>query len=355
MKTLNLSGRERILITRTDRVGDLIISTPVFEAVKKKYPKSFLAVLVFKENEAIVRGNPWIDQVIVYDKSGKHQSWLSTFLFGLRLKKWKFDVVLHLHPTNRVNLISWLAGIKSRIGYQVILGRHGRNDFLLTHKIPEKKWQGKKHEMEYNFDLLKIIQVPLPEKARFYFPLHDEDFSELKKLFLGHLNNRYAVFHPSASCISKRWPIERMAEVADYLAAQHGILPVIIAEGEGVLHAQQMQNEMKSAAVNLAGQLTLGMLGWLLKGARLLVSNDSGPVHLAAAVGTPVISIFGRNQPGLSPARWRPLSENSSYLHKDVGCAVCLAHDCDIHFKCLSEISTTDVLDAVREYEPYFN
>jgi ADP-heptose:LPS heptosyltransferase len=95
------------------------------------------------------------------------------------------------------------------------------------------------------------------------------------------------------------------------------------------------------------------MLAWLLKGARLLISNDSGPVHMAAALGTPVISIFGRNQAGLSPIRWRPISVNSSFVQKDVGCIECLAHNCQIDFKCLKELRVEDVFEEARQYEPF--
>lgn len=343
------------MITRTDRIGDLVLSTPVFPAIKKRYPNSFIAALVFKETAPIIEGNPWVDQVIVYDKKGFHKSWWKTMQFALELKKERFDIAIHLHATNRVNIISWLAGIPIRIGYRVKPGdRHGNLHHFLTHIVNEKKWEGKKHEADYNFDLLTLIDVPRPEKLEFYFPLRDSDREALKRVFPAQ-HQRYVVFHPSASCISKRWAPDRLAAVADRLAREYGIYPVIIgAEGLGALHAHQMQEFMEEKALNLAGQLNLGMLGWLLKGARLLVSNDSGPVHIASALGTPVISIFGRNEPGLSTTRWRPLSPNSSFLHKDVGCVVCLAHKCQIDFKCLKEIKVEEVLEEARKYEPFF-
>jgi len=342
------------LITRTDRIGDLVLSTPVFPAIKKRYPKSYLAVLVFKETESVVRGNPWIDEVIIYDKNGPHKNWLRTIFFGLQLKKKRFDVAVHLHATNRVNIISWLAGIPIRIGYRVKPGdRHGNLHHFLTHIVEEKKWQGKKHEADYNFDLLALIDVPQPEKLELYFPLVSTDKENLEQKLPHEFNKPYIVFHPSASCISKRWAPDRLAAVADQLSMDYGILPIIIGEGIGALHAAQMQEFMREKSISLAGQLNLGMLGWLLKGARLLISNDSGPVHIASAVGTPVISIFGRNKPGLSAIRWRPLSEHSSFVQKDVGCIECLAHRCQIDFKCLKELKIGDVLEEARKYEPF--
>lgn len=335
------------MVTRTDRIGDVVLSTPVFGAIKKRYPSVHLAVMVLKETEPVVRGNPWIDQVIVYDKKGKSRGWWKTVRFGWSLLKERFDLAIHLHPTNRVNVISWLARIPIRIGYQT------KNDFLLTHAIEETKWQGKKHEAEYNFDLLALMDVPTPEPLELCFPLWDRDRQALNRIFPVEATRRYVVFHPSASCVSKRWAPERLASVADQMARHYGIFPVIIGEGSGVSHAARMQEWMREGALNLSGTLTLGMLGWLLKGARLLISNDSGPVHIASAVGTPVISIFGRNQPGLSWVRWRPVSVNSSFIQKDVGCVECRAHRCQIDFKCLKELKVAEVLEEAGKYEPF--
>lgn len=346
MRPIDFSVLRRILVTRTDRIGDVILSSPVFEAIKKRFPASYVAALVLRENEVILRGNRWIDQVIVYDKKGHDKSWWRTVHFGLGLKRYDFDVVIHLHPTNRVHWMSYVAAIPIRIGYR----RNFHN--VLTHAIEEKKWQGTKHEAEYNFDLLKLIDVKRPEWFKLFFGLDERDKDELRAVLQGKLTSRYVVYHPSARCPSKVWPADRFGAVADALAARNGITSVIIGDGNGVVHADEMQKSMKRNAVNLAGKLSLGMLGWLLKDAELLVSNDSGPVHVAAALGTPVVSIFGRNQGGLSGTRWAPLSPRSSFLQKDVGCIQCLAHECQMNFKCLKELSVEDVLREVRKYGP---
>ena len=348
MYPIDCSQAERILITRIDRIGDVVLSTAVFPAIKRRYPKSQVAALVSKETEAVVRGNPWIDDVIAYDKGSGLRSWLETVWFGWSLKKNRFNVVIHLHPTNRVNIISWLASIPIRIGYR------RKNYYLLTHVIEEKKWQGKKHEADYNFDLLALIGVPKPDKLEFYFPLVDSDKDLLNCILPQPFNDRYVVFHPSASCKSKKWAPDRLARVADQLVRDYGVLPVIIGgRDSGIPDALNMQEFMEASAVNLLGKLNLGMLGWLLKGARLLISNDSGPVHIASALGTPVISIFGRRQPGLSVTRWRPLSSNSSFLQKDVGCVECFAHLCQIDFKCLKELKAEEVIEEARQYESF--
>ena len=106
---------------------------------------------------------------------------------------------------------------------------------------------------------------------------------------------------------------------------------------------------MQHEPILVAGNFSISQISSLLHRANLFISNDSGPVHIAVAVGTPVIAIFGRNQTGLSPIRWRPTGRRDIVLHKDVGCKVCLAHGCKLGFKCLEAITAGEVLNRAEE------
>jgi ADP-heptose:LPS heptosyltransferase len=152
--------------------------------------------------------------------------------------------------------------------------------------------------------------------------------------------------HPSASCPSKRWMPERFAQVADRLVQERGVKVCVVAGTSETAHTDRMVGAMRQPVVNLAGRLRVAELAALLARCRLLISNDSGPVHVAAAVGTPVVDIFGRNQRGLSPRRWGPLGEGHVILHKEVGCVTCLAHQCDIEFLCLTSLGVEEVYQA---------
>ena len=110
-----------------------------------------------------------------------------------------------------------------------------------------------------------------------------------------------------------------------------------------------MLKKMRHQALDFSGRTTVSELGALIKQCGLLVSNDSGPVHIGVAVGTPVISIFGRRDRGLGPVRWGPLGKSDVIFQKDVGCQRCLAHNCRIGFKCLSAISVDEVLEAAEK------
>ena len=347
MSHIRVDRLRRILVTRTDRIGDLVLTTPVFEALRRKFPEAHLACLTFLENREIIEGNPHLNEIILYDKKGSERSWLGNLVFSRQLAGKRFDAVIHFHPTNRMHWVSWLAGIPVRIGYRK------KNAWTLTHSIEDKKSEGLKHESEYSFDLLKFLGVEPPTKIQPYFPLKERDQTSLH-FFLKHfgLNGKtpYAVLNPSASCPSKIWHADRFAALSDYLQEKRGFKVVLIDSPGDRIFSEKVKRSATHPVIDLTGKLSLGMAGWLLKEARILISNDSGPVHIAQAVGTPVISIFGRKLPGLSPKRWGPLGERARVVHKEVACPICLAHDCQINFLCLDVISVEDVLKEAESY-----
>jgi len=124
---------------------------------------------------------------------------------------------------------------------------------------------------------------------------------------------------------------------------------LVIAGPKDISLADNVLKHMHQSACNLAGKISVSQLASILKRCQLFISNDSGPVHIASAVGTPVISIFGRNQKGLSPNRWGPVGKKDKILHKEVGCIECLAHNCNKEFACLKAITVDDVLKVADE------
>jgi heptosyltransferase-2 len=336
---------KRILIVRTDRIGDVLLSTPVIKAVREKYPHAFIAMVVSPYAKDIVEGNPYLDEVIIYDKEGKHKSWPRSIKFARNLEKKRFDLAIVLHPTNRAHLLSFLAGIPKRVGYDRKLG------FLLTDRIPHTKERGEKHELEYNLDLLRYLKIDVKDKNLF-MPIKKESEEWVDDLFKQEgikAQDKLLAINPAASCPSKVWHHERFAEVADELAQKYGFKILVVSGSKDLLIAQNVIKNMRSSVVSLAGKTSVSQLASLLKRCSLFISNDSGPVHIASGVGTPVISIFGRKQRGLSPKRWGPVGLRDKVLHKDVGCIECiecLAHNCKKQFACLKAISVEDVVSC---------
>ena len=206
----------RILITRTDRIGDVILSTPVIKNLRLAYPDSYIAFICRPYTKNILEGNPYLDEIIIYDKYGRDKSFLASLKFAWRLRKKKFDWAIILHPTNRMHLIVFFAGISLRIGWNRKLG------FLLTNKLLPIKQYGKKHELEYSLDLIKALKVPIKDKSTFLF-LKEEDKNYINKLFFQYNvspADMVIVLHPSASCPSKRWPQSYFIKLIHYLTEE---------------------------------------------------------------------------------------------------------------------------------------
>ncbi|MDD5432862.1 MAG: lipopolysaccharide heptosyltransferase II [Candidatus Omnitrophica bacterium] len=334
---------KRILIVRTDRIGDVLLSTPVIKALRVEFPSAYIAMMVSPYAREIVEDNPYLDEVIIFDKDNLHKNWISSIKFSRNLKKKSFDLALILHPTNRVHLITFFAGIKRRIGYNRKLG------FLLTDRLEHKKQLGEKHESEYNFDLLRHLGIN-PKEKNLFIPLKKESEEYIEALLKEEgikKTDKLLAIHPGASCLSKIWPQDRFAQVADRLVEKYGFKVLIVAGPKDRPCAHSVAQSMHSKGINLAGRTSISQLASLLKKCDLFISNDSGPVHIATALGTPVISLFGRSQKGLSPLRWGPLGVKDRILHKEVGCIECLAHNCRLGFKCLKSITVDDVINTV--------
>jgi heptosyltransferase-2 len=333
---------KKILVVRTDRIGDVVLSTPVIINLRRAYPDAYIAFMCRPYTKDILEGNPYLNEVIIYDKYGRHRNIFASIRFSLFLRRKNFDWALILHPTNRAHLITFFAAIPFRVGWNKKMG------IFLTKRIPHTKQEGRKHELEYTLDILRYLGIPVVDKTT-YFPVKKDVREKIYNLLKekGIQEKKFIVIHPSASCISKKWPTEHFSQLIRLLREKATIeIVVVTAKGEEDA-AEPIIRENKT--IDLRGKLNIAELGALLEKASLFISNDSGPVHIAASLGVPVISIFGRKDAGLSPLRWRPLGENSFYFHKDVGCGDCLAHNCQKEFLCLKAVKPEEVADKALQ------
>ncbi|MBI2870085.1 MAG: glycosyltransferase family 9 protein [Candidatus Omnitrophica bacterium] len=334
---------KRILVVRTDRIGDVVLSTPVLKVLREELPQAHIAFLTGPATKEVLYHNPHIDELIVYDKTGAERSWRGTLRFGLELRRKGFDTALILHTTNRAVWLAVLAGIPRRIGYARRLGR------LLTHRLSYAKPEGKKHEVDYNFDLVRLLGVDRSSRELVWIVDPAEDEAMTRRLAeAGIAGEELIAVHPDASHVSKRWPLSKYVVLCMRLLAEGGVRRrlVLIAGPSGRHLTQAIAREAGERALDWGGRLNLRELGALLKRSSFLVSNDSGPVHIAGAVGTPVVAIFGRTQPGLSKVRWGPVGERDIILQNDPGCKPCIPDPCPIHLECLERLTVDEVMEA---------
>jgi len=338
---------KNILIIRTDRIGDVLLSTPAIQAVRQAFQSSRIAFMTRPYTKDIVEGNPYLDEVIIYDKDGSHRSLLATIMFGLDLRKYEFDLAIILHSTVRINFIAFLAGIPKRVGFA------RKAAFLLTDKLPYVKPSGDKHESEYNLDVVRAAGIDFD--ARGFLPLlavsKDAQISVDNFLINNGISakDKLVGIHPGASCPSRIWPVKNFSKLADALAGNYGFKIIVLGVGMDFKLAEQLKANMNKDCL-IIKYFTIQFTAALLKKCLFFISTDTGPAHIASAVGTPCITIFGRKKQGLGPVRWRPLGKDNMVLHKDIGCTECMAHNCRKGFACLQATTVDEVLDVAKKF-----
>lgn len=335
----------KILIVRLDRIGDVILSLPSIAAIRGRFPNAEISVMTRPSTRDLLEGHPTIDEVIpyYYEKGGRHSSIIGNVRFIREIQIRQFDLAFILHPSTRAVMVPFMAGIPYRIGFDSTL------PFLLTKKVPDRRFEGQKHESEYTLDIVRAFGIPEIPPAPFLEVKPDDEFraNEIFRQFGIADGERVVALHPGASCASKRWPVERFAELGASLSAGRRV--AIVGGQEEKKLGKILKDAIGSAAVDLTGELSLKELASFLKRCEVLVTNDSGPAHIAAAVGVKTVTIFGRNREGLGPRRWKTLGEGHTILHQDTGCVVCTAHRCAIGFECLKAVEVKDVRAKVEE------
>lgn len=292
---------QRVLFIRTDRLGETLLNLPAVAALKAALPDASLTLLVHPDLVPLLTGCPGFDRVLPAPLTMGAPWWSRAWRLGRALSRHRFDAALVSNPKKELHAAVWLAGIPVRVGY-------GRKwGCLLTHRLPDRKRLGDRHEVEYNMDLVRTLGLPL-EVVPWHFPPFSHEQAELLRLpeLQGTQPSQPLVaVHPFSSAPSKRWPAERYRELIRHLARQGGVRVVVVGGPEEQTQASSVL-PADAPAVNLVGRLTLRQLAGLLQRARLLVSNDSGPAHLAAAAGTRTVVLFGSTQPSTGPGRWGP-------------------------------------------------
>jgi len=293
-----------ILIMKPSSLGDIVMALPALSALRRSFADVKISWLVRPEFAGLLDGHPHLDEVIVFDRRFLGRAWydLSALrsLFGLvrRLRRKRFDMVLDLQGLFRTAVLGWLTGCPQRFGMSG--AREGAPVFY-THRIPQDA--GCIHVVDYYLKIVKAAGA-CDTRVEFVVPEQADAADSVKRLLVKHkvCCDDYGVLIPGSAHRDKCWPVERFAAVAERMTTEFGLS--IVATGTQA--ERQLVGKIQTLAgvrvANLAGMTGLRELTALLRRARIVVSNDTGPGHIAAALGRPLVLIFGR----ANPARLAP-------------------------------------------------
>lgn len=304
---INEKEIKNILLVRNDRFGEFLLNIPAFRALKQKYRLAKLTLITSGYNVELAQCIESIDEIIPWEN--KKHTFKEIFQFIRELKKRRFGLCVIFNPSKEFNLISFLAGIPLRVGYDRKWG------FLLNRKKEDKKQPEEKHEIEYNIELAELAGGSTNDKTLSLKIDGGEKDGFFEKLGIKKENNPIAL-HPWTSDPIKQWPVENFLELSLKITKELNI-PVIIIGGKNESEeSQRYFSGLNGNITDTTGKTSLKELAVLLKNCRLLISGDSGPVHLASSLNIPVIAIFRNDLAGKGPARWGPLSKESIIIDK---------------------------------------
>lgn len=335
------SPARRVLVLQSAFLGDSMLTVPLLRRLRALLPQSRLSVLTLPAMAEIFKG-AWADEVLLDDKRGADGGLLGLWRLAARLKEKGFDLAVIPHRSLRSALLAVLAGIPRRVGFSTSAGR-----FLLTDIVP---FSWLTHDLERNLALLGPLggaAAPAPAEARYLeAPPLPEALERLLADAGAGPGARLAGVHPGAAWATKRWLPQRYAALCTALRAE-GLVPVLVGgPGDAALAASIGAD---GRAVDLTGKTDLAGLKALMGRLALFVTNDSGPMHLAAAAGVPVVAIFGATTRELG---FFPYGPGHRVVEADLACRPCGLHGgrtCpEGHFLCMKLVTVPQVLDACR-------
>lgn len=330
-------GFKKVLVMQTAFLGDSLLTLPLLRRLKETLPGAQLTVLTLAKTADIFRGTPWVDEVLLDDKRGAHGGLTGPWRIAAELETRGFDLAVIPHRSFRSALIAKLAGVPRRIGFDSSAG-----SFLLTDTVP---FTWAMPDLERNLSLtlpLGAAASPSSDESRYIAPP-----APSAKLAALLPSGPLAGVHPGSAWATKRWLPERFAELCSRLKAD-GLTPVLVGGPDDTALGERIAREC--GALNLVGLTGLEDLKALMGRFSVFVTNDSGPMHLAAASGVPVVAIFGATTRELG---FFPYGPGHRVVEAELACRPCGLHgarECpEKHFLCMKLLTVDQVHAACRE------
>jgi ADP-heptose:LPS heptosyltransferase len=333
-----MSTVQRFLLSRTDRLGDLVLSTPVATALKKEFPECEVFFLARDYAAEILDLHPHVDGVLRVDSLGET---LHAKPLAKLLRSYDFDAVLALYPRPELAWAFYRAAIPLRLGTG-----YRWYSALFNQRVYEHRKDARRHEAEYNLQLLRPLGV-VDAQVEFHYRFdakHEQTLAE--KMSRWNLREPYVVLHPGSGNSARDWPLEHFAALAEQLARKRGLQIVLTGNANEKALAAFIQKKIGAQALDLSGQLRLTELAGVLRRAALFVGNSSGPLHVARMMNTRVLAFY----PPITacrPERWGPYGCRQDVLmSREEECRRCRNSSA---CACMREISVAAALAKAEE------
>ena len=345
-------GIRRIVIRGPNWLGDAVMCEPALSQVRTLFPQAEITLLVKPGIADLLAQHPEVNRTLVYDDRGRHAGLVGKWTLAAVLRRHRFDLAILFQNAFEAALISFLAGIPRRFGYAT----DGRT-LLLTDPVTVPPRTAQRHQVEYYWDLLKPLGGHGPAPAPRLFVTPDESAliaGRLADAGIGPSDPVIGVNPGSTYGHAKRWLPDRYAEVVNRAVtdvqgrsgARVGVA-ILGAKGEEPL-GKAIADQIKTRTVVCSGQTTVRELMALVKRCQLFLTNDTGPMHVAAAFKVPLVAVFG-------PTDWQttsPFGVDAQLVRQPVSCAPCLLRECPIDHRCMTGVTVEQVYDAVVQHLP---
>ena len=332
----------RVVVRLPNWLGDVVMAVPAVRELRRVLPEAHLTVVARPGAADVFADADFVEEVLVYDRPGLATAWN-------QVREWrrrKFDLALLFQNAFEAATISFLARVPARMGYGT-----DRRSALLTHPLPSPAWKDERHESFYYLHIVGELERALYgssaiENAEPRFDLivsevRKQEALELLREHGARINASLAVVCPgSINSRAKRWPAEHYGDLADRLA-DSGVDVVLIGSPGELDVSQEVCKHAQSQPIVLTGKTTVAEATAIISVAGVLITNDTGPAHIGAALHTPTLVVFGPT----NPLTTYPLSSNAEIIRRAPDCAPCMLRDCPIDHRCMTAITPADVFE----------
>lgn len=344
MKQIDFKNIKRLLIRSTNWIGDAVMTTPAVRAIRKRFPNTHVSLLAKPWVVPVFKDSEHIDRLLTYDDEGRHKGIFGKFRLARDLKKYHFDAAILLQNAFEAALITFLAGIPIRIGYDTDV-----RQLLLTHAVSCTNEIKKKHQTDYYLNVIRGIGME-EDNRELYLKLNQRDRFRAEKILIEQhlsLDDKIVGINPGATYgPAKQWPHDRYARLADKIQVFTGGRIIIFGGPNDRKIGKKILQGMRRRPIDLSGKTSLGEAMALIERCDLFITNDSGLMHVAAALDVPLIAVFGST----NSITTGPLSQNSRIVQVPLECSPCLRPECPKgHLDCMDQISVEMVFKVVKE------